>query len=318
MTSSSNPGAGITFLPLLILIVIIVVFVKYSKAFKKTGQKGAWKYILGSIGVFYGCLIPGSIVVGIIRGGNTEPSVAVVAIITVIFGLLGVAAGVLICRKGLIKAKIKAGETAARISSFAHLAENSTEDITDPDKINDRPGIILSIRENRFIGRAALNTVLLNGVEIGKMDNGAYLSVKTEKALNIITLKEVNQSLNVTMGNGECAIVRWYYEGLNGPHIEVKQTATIEELLTIEAAAADKYKRAGMGSLVIGLLVSIALIIGGLSGEFVLRGTNSSGALIAAGFAFLAFDIFKIIKHSQKGNNSANSLDKLLAELIKE
>ncbi|MDR1278946.1 MAG: hypothetical protein LBK02_09350, partial [Treponema sp.] len=238
MTSSSNPGVGIIFLPLLILIVIIVVFVKYSKAFKKTGQKGAWKYILGSIGVFYGCLIAGSIVVGIIRGGNNEPSVAVVAIVSVIFGLLGVAAGVLICRKGLIKAKMKAGETAARVSSFAHLAENSTEDITDPDKINDRPGIILIIRENRFTGKAALNTVLLNGVEIGKMDNGAYLSVKTEKALNSITLKELNQSLNVIMGNGECAIVRWYYQGLNDPHIEVKQKAAIEELLTVEAAAA--------------------------------------------------------------------------------
>jgi hypothetical protein len=195
------------------------------------------------------------------------------------------------------------------------LAETSTKAITDPNKINERPGIILIIRENRFIGKAALNTVLLNGVEIGKMDNGAYLSVKTEKALNTITLKEFNQSLNVTMENGECAIVRWYYEGLKSAHIEVKQKATIEELLTVEAAAADKYKRTGMGSLVVGLLVSALLIIGGLSGQFVLRGTNSSRALVAVGFAFLVFDIFRIIKYSQKVNNSANSLDKLLKEI---
>lgn len=47
---------------------------------------------------------------------------------------------------------------------------------------------------------------------------------------------------------------------------------------------------------IIGILISLGLIIGGLSGEFVLRGTNSSIALVVAGVIFLIWDIYKIIK----------------------
>ena len=48
------------------------------------------------------------------------------------------------------------------------------------------------------------------------------------------------------------------------------------------------------------LLVSIGLIIGGLSGEYVLRGTESSTALVVAGFAWLAWDIYSIATHGRK------------------
>jgi hypothetical protein len=54
-----------------------------------------------------------------------------------------------------------------------------------------------------------------------------------------------------------------------------------------------------MGQKIIGLLVSIGLIIGGASGGFVLRGTNSSTALIVAGVVFLIFDIYSIATHDQ-------------------
>ena len=47
---------------------------------------------------------------------------------------------------------------------------------------------------------------------------------------------------------------------------------------------------------VFGVLISIFLIIGGLSGRMVLRGTNSSPALVAAGFALLAWDIISIFR----------------------
>jgi len=48
---------------------------------------------------------------------------------------------------------------------------------------------------------------------------------------------------------------------------------------------------------IIQLLLSIALIIGGLSGEFVLRGTNSSGLLVVFGFVWLIYDIYAIYKY---------------------
>jgi hypothetical protein len=35
----------ITLLPFIVLTGLIIVVVTYSKAFKKTGQKGAWKYM---------------------------------------------------------------------------------------------------------------------------------------------------------------------------------------------------------------------------------------------------------------------------------
>ena len=47
----------------------------------------------------------------------------------------------------------------------------------------------------------------------------------------------------------------------------------------------------GSGSNALSILFSVFLILGGLSGRFVLRGTNSSAALVVAGFLFLIWDI---------------------------
>ena len=54
--------------------------------------------------------------------------------------------------------------------------------------------------------------------------------------------------------------------------------------------------KAGYGNDVIAILFSIFLIIGGASGNMVLRGTESSPALLVAGFVFLAWDIFSIFR----------------------
>jgi hypothetical protein len=48
------------------------------------------------------------------------------------------------------------------------------------------------------------------------------------------------------------------------------------------------------------LLCSIGLIIGGLSGEFVLRGTDSGAALVAVGSLWLIFDISQLISLKKK------------------
>lgn len=47
------------------------------------------------------------------------------------------------------------------------------------------------------------------------------------------------------------------------------------------------------------LIGSIAVIIGGLSGEFVLRGTNNSEALVVVGFISLAANIISIATHGR-------------------
>jgi hypothetical protein len=50
---------------------------------------------------------------------------------------------------------------------------------------------------------------------------------------------------------------------------------------------------------IIGLLISIAMIIGGLTGTLALRGTNSSTALVVAGVIFLIIDIIGIIRYKK-------------------
>ena len=54
-----------------------------------------------------------------------------------------------------------------------------------------------------------------------------------------------------------------------------------------------------MGRLIFSTLFSIFLIVGGLSGRLVFRGTNSSGLLVIIGVLYLIYDIYKIIKYQQ-------------------
>ena len=60
----------------------------------------------------------------------------------------------------------------------------------------------------------------------------------------------------------------------------------------------------GLGGKIFGLIVSVVLIIGGLSGKLVLRGTNSSTALVVAGVIFLIIDIYQVVTHSKKAREA--------------
>jgi uncharacterized membrane protein YfcA len=60
---------------------------------------------------------------------------------------------------------------------------------------------------------------------------------------------------------------------------------------------------------IIGILISIGLIIGGLSGEFVLRGTDSSTGLVIVGVLFLIYDIFGIVRDKKKEDDNQNNTD---------
>lgn len=60
---------------------------------------------------------------------------------------------------------------------------------------------------------------------------------------------------------------------------------------------------------IIGLLISIALIIMGLSGEYVLKGTESSTALVVVGVLFLIVDIIGIVRDKKKEDDNQNDTD---------
>lgn len=54
-----------------------------------------------------------------------------------------------------------------------------------------------------------------------------------------------------------------------------------------------------MGGHIFGIIVSLGLIFGGLSGKMVLRGTNSSPALVVFGVGFLIYDIYSLISYQK-------------------
>ncbi len=60
---------------------------------------------------------------------------------------------------------------------------------------------------------------------------------------------------------------------------------------------------------IIGILVSVALIIMGLSGNYVLKGTESSAALVAVGFLFLLWEVFGLVRDKKKEDNNQNDTD---------
>ncbi len=60
---------------------------------------------------------------------------------------------------------------------------------------------------------------------------------------------------------------------------------------------------------IIGILVSVALIIMGLSGEYVLKGTESSTALVVVGFLFLLWEVFGLVRDKKKEDNNENNTD---------
>lgn len=54
-----------------------------------------------------------------------------------------------------------------------------------------------------------------------------------------------------------------------------------------------------MSGHILGIIISFALILGGLSGQFVLIGTNSSSALVIFGIGMLIYDIYQIISYKK-------------------
>ena len=78
--------------------------------------------------------------------------------------------------------------------------------------------------------------------------------------------------------------------------------------VSAEAAAAARAKAAeraekqqrSMGWKIVSLFISIFFIIGGLSGDLVLRGTDSSQALIVVGVIYLIVNIVSIANHNKK------------------
>lgn len=65
---------------------------------------------------------------------------------------------------------------------------------------------------------------------------------------------------------------------------------------------------------ILGIIISIGIIIAGLSGNFVLLGTESSAALVVVGVIFLVVDIVQIVRYSNQ-QETANDNKTVVAEI---
>ena len=57
------------------------------------------------------------------------------------------------------------------------------------------------------------------------------------------------------------------------------------------------------------VIIGILFIIGGASGEFVLKGTNSSSALVYVGIGLIVWGIIQIVGASSKDDNDKSALE---------
>jgi Predicted membrane protein len=99
------------------------------------------------------------------------------------------------------------------------------------------------------------------------------------------------------------------------PHYEADETVVYQPSAPGAPAASRPTGGSGkgLGWKIFGLFVSIGLIIGGASGELVLRGTESSEGLVIVGVLFLIGDIFALATHNKSGKRK-QAYEQQLAE----
>lgn len=111
------------------------------------------------------------------------------------------------------------------------------------------------------------------------------------------------QSLNVPLKDNP-NYIWWIEKAANQDFLDAKarflavqglqSEQTADGKTMIEEGHKEDTKKGSHTGAIIGIFISIGLIIAGLSGEFVLRGTNSSTALVVVGCLYLIYDIVKL------------------------
>jgi hypothetical protein len=89
-------------------------------------------------------------------------------------------------------------------------------------------------------------------------------------------------------------------EQLQPAELSVEQPAA--ETGPVETGTGQKQQGGGLAWKILSLLISVGLIIGGLSKQLVFRGTDSSELLVVFGFLWLAYDIYRLVMHFKKGD----------------
>jgi len=106
--------------------------------------------------------------------------------------------------------------------------------------------VLFIYRPGKLVGKALEPSVFVDGVEIGRMDNGRYIVVLLDPGEHRVHMTQDNKRVDLKLGAGEAAFVRikivmGMMKGRGEPVLADEEDAA-ENLKKLEPLGADKYK----------------------------------------------------------------------------
>ncbi len=106
--------------------------------------------------------------------------------------------------------------------------------------------VVFIYRPGKMVGKALEPSVFVDGVEIGRMDNGRYIVVLLDPGEHRVHMTQDNKRVDLKLGAGEVAFVRikivmGMMKGRGEPVLADEEDAA-EHLKKLEPLGADKYK----------------------------------------------------------------------------
>lgn len=145
-------------------------------------------------------------------------------------------------------------------------------------------------------------------------DNSAFKKLEYLAGSGNVEALYYEQSLNVPLKENS-NYTWWIEKAANKDFLDAKarllavqglqRVQTTDGKTMIEEGRAENVKKGSHTGAIIGIFISIGLIIAGLSGDFVLRGTNSSTALVVVGCLYLIYDIVKLARQDDNHEMAA-------------
>ncbi len=106
--------------------------------------------------------------------------------------------------------------------------------------------VLFIYRPGKLVGKALEPSVFVDGVEIGRMDNGRYIVVLLDPGEHRVHMTQDNKRVDLKLGAGEAAFVRikivmGMMKGRGEPVLADEEDAA-KHLKKMEPLGADKYK----------------------------------------------------------------------------
>ena len=167
----------------------------------------------------------------------------------------------------------------------------------NPDK---RKGIAVLLWFVGYFGYLNIHNFYLGKVKVGLLKLGIFAAGIAATVITATAGERRSGPSPVTMVLMIALMVWNVVEIVRISKMAMSPEAT--ELAKARLAERVQKQQKSMGWKVFGLFVSIFFIIGGASGSMVLRGTDSSQALVVVGVIYLIISIISIANHNKQKN----------------